>query len=80
MSKFNYEPDTNCTYLTTNYPAVTSNICTFVFLLKSFFLPFNSQYGHSNGHCIGRVKVNVLQMDIFNTYVAYLRYIMTFFQ
>ena len=77
-AQINYEPNNNCTDLTTNHPAVTTNICPFVLLLKSFYW-YNFVHNMVIGHCIGNVKSMVLQMDIFNTDFAHICYVITFF-
>ena len=36
-AQINYEPNNKCPDLTTNHPALTTNICAFILLLKSFY-------------------------------------------
>ena len=77
-AQINYEPNNICTDLTTNHPALTTNICLFVLLLKSLYW-CNFVHNMVTGHCIGNVKSMVLQMDIFNTDFAHISYVITFF-
>ena len=73
----NYEPNNNCPDLTTNHPALTTNISSFVLLLKSFYC-YHFLHNMVIGHCIGNVKSMVLQMDAFNTDFAHICNVMTF--
>ena len=73
-AQINYEPNNNCTDLTTNHPALTTNICPFVLLLKSLYW-YNFVHNMVIGHCIGNVKSMVLQMNIFNTDFAHICYV-----
>ena len=76
MPKCNYEPYTNCTYLIPPSRCHYEHL-HFVFLLKNFYY-YHFIHNVVIGHCIGHKRSIVSQMDIFNTYLAHIRYLMTF--